>query len=83
VGTDKIDLRLLDANLKVAGNQSFSFAGQRGDVVSNSASFSFVDTNTILKADMDGDAIADIEIVLVGQKQLTINDFLGVEALAA
>ncbi len=56
VGTDKIDLRLIDANLKVAGNQEFKFLGQTSAAQANSLGFDFVNGNTRIFGDADGDA---------------------------
>lgn len=78
IGLDRIDLRLIDANLQQSDNQSFVFVGHRGDIVPHSVSYVFADADTLVRADVDGDQIADLEILLVGQKVLTASDFLGV-----
>lgn len=83
IGLDRFDFRLLDANLNLAGDQEFAFSGRRGDVVGNSVSFDFVGGDTVIKADMNGDSIAEIEIAMQGQHQLTANDFFGVTLLVA
>lgn len=80
VGVDKIDLRLLDANITLAGNQDFGFGGQNAATLAHSVTFSFVDANTVIFADVNGDTVADVEIMLIGQKQLTAGDFLGLAA---
>lgn len=83
VGTDKIDLRLIDANLKVASNQEFKFLGQTSTVQANSLAFSFQNGDTRLFADADGDAnTIEFQVVLTGQKNLTASDFFGLELAA-
>lgn len=83
VGTDKIDLRLIDANLKVAGNQEFKFLGQTSAAQANSLGFDFVNGNTRIFGDADGDASTiEFQVVLTGQKALTASDFFGLELAA-
>ena len=83
VGTDKIDLRLIDANLKVAGNQEFRFLGQTSTAQANSLGFDFVNGNTRVFGDADGDAsTVEFQVVLTGQKNLTASDFFGLELAA-
>jgi serralysin len=80
-GLDKIDLSALDANVLTpisgrTGNDAFSFVG--------SAAFTnkpgelrheFVDGNTFVHADVNGDGMADMTIMLTGQVSLTGTDF--------
>ena len=83
VGTDKIDLRLIDANLKVAGNQEFKFLGQTSTLQANSLAFSFLNGDTRIVGDADGDAnTVEFQVVLTGQKNLTSSDFFGLELAA-
>ena len=83
VGTDKIDLRLIDANLKAAGNQEFRFLGQTSASQANSLAFDFVNGNTRIFGDADGDAnTIEFQVVLTGQKNLTTSDFFGLELAA-
>lgn len=83
VGTDKIDLRLIDANLKVAGNQEFRFLGQTSTAQANGLGFDFVNGNTRIFGDADGDAnTVEFQVVLTGQKNLTASDFFGLELAA-
>jgi len=83
VGTDKIDLRLIDANLKVAGNQEFRFLGQTSTAQANGLAFDFVSGNTRIFGDADGDAnTVEFQVVLTGQKNLTVSDFFGLELAA-
>ncbi|MFT4953929.1 MAG: Ca2+-binding RTX toxin-like protein [Brevundimonas sp.] len=67
---DFIDLRNIDANSNVAGNQVFDLVdeltGEAGQVALNwneSAGF------TVLSADIDGDGVADMRIVLYGNHE--------------
>ncbi len=82
VGTDKIDLRLIDANLKVAGIRS---SLPRPDIhaQANSLGFDFVNGNTRIFGDADGDAnTVEFQVVLTGQKNLTASDFFVLELAA-
>lgn len=80
LGVDKIDMRLLDANTNLAGNQDFVFGGQGNTVRPNGIVFAFEGGDTIIRADLNGDSQAEVEILLVGEKQLTAGDFLGLVA---
>ncbi|QNT69927.1 hypothetical protein [Defluviicoccus vanus] len=62
---DQIDLSLIDASTLVAGNQAFTFIG--------TAAFSGVagqlhvvasGTNTLVQGDINGDKVADFEILV-------------------
>jgi hypothetical protein len=67
-GTDKIDLSVLDANAAISGNQAFLFGGENENVVANSVTW-FTDQssgNTVIQADLNGNNIADMQIVLTG-----------------
>ncbi len=75
---DFIDLRNIDANVNVAGNQSFTqvdeLTGEAGQLTLTwlpSAGF------TLLSADVDGDGVADMRIVLYGDHS-DFDNFLGV-----
>jgi serralysin len=77
-GTDKIDLRGIDANTAfgAAGNQDFLFFGSSSGVVANQVTFRQSGGNTIVSADTNGNSTADLVIVLSGLHALTQNDFL-------
>ena len=84
VGTDKIDVRLIDADLKSAGKQDLKFIGQATTLLADSLAFKYDGGNTVVYGDVDGDtSTVDFQVVLIGQKTLTVSDFLGVTALAA
>lgn len=78
-GQDKIDLSAIDANVWVAGNQAFNFIGQQpfqpgflpGQLIQK-----FVNGNTVLQADYDGNATVDFELVVVGLVTFTTADFV-------
>ncbi|MDP5308681.1 VCBS domain-containing protein [Paracoccus spongiarum] len=73
-GTDVIDLRSIDANLSLRGNQKFEFSGGRPD--DHSVWVAKQGSNMIVRGDIDNDGRADFEILVVGVSQLTENDFL-------
>ena len=67
-GTDKIDLSVIDSNTAVSGNQAFLYGGENQNVVANSVTW-FTDQasgNTIIQADLNGNSVADMQIVLTG-----------------
>ncbi|WP_054005357.1 calcium-binding protein [Cypionkella psychrotolerans] len=73
IGTDRIALTAIDANLSLAGNQSFDFVG--------SAQFSSVAgelrySNGLVTGDVDGDSVADFTINIGVLSGLTQSDFL-------
>jgi Ca2+-binding RTX toxin-like protein len=82
---DDIDLRTIDANSKVAGNQSFSFLATKGAAFTGVAGqLHWLQLNpagtaadkTIIEGDINGDRITDFQIELTGLKSLTKADFL-------
>lgn len=69
VGHDRIDLSGIDEALAFIGTQAFSrTAGELRATVSGS--------NTLVAADIDGDGIADLEVMLTGAHALGAGDFL-------
>jgi len=71
-GQDRIDLRPIDANTKISGNQAFSFIGKSAFT---GAAGQLKFTNHVLSADLDGDKISDLAINVAGLKVLTSSDF--------
>jgi Ca2+-binding RTX toxin-like protein len=77
-GTDKIDLAAIDAN-SVGGtaDDAFSFVGAAafshtaGELRATAAG-----ANTLVSGDLDGDAVADFQILLTGAHTLSAGDFL-------
>ena len=75
-GEDLFDLSIIDASTAVAGNSAFTFGGQDSNVLANSVTWFQDGTNTIVQADTNGDAVADLTITLSGLKTLAGSDFL-------
>ena len=73
-GIDDIDLRALDANSGSAGNQAFDFSGMKA--AANSVWYVKNGANLIVRADVNGDKVADFEIAVLNQGSLGADDFL-------
>jgi Ca2+-binding RTX toxin-like protein len=82
-GQDKIDLSGMDANIRVAGNQAFSWRGtgnfthapgQLIERIYNPAGTA--SDRTIIYGDISGDGRADFQIELTGLKTLVVSDFI-------
>jgi VCBS repeat-containing protein len=76
-GTDKIDLSSIDAS-GAAGDQAFLFGGLNAATVANSITWSEVGGNTIVRADVNGNAAnTEFQITLTGiGLGLTASDFV-------
>lgn len=73
---DKIDLRDVDSNTGVAGDQAFSFIGTAAfSGVAGELRWAFNGTDTWLQGDLTGDGVADFEIVFTGNVTLFATDF--------
>jgi Ca2+-binding RTX toxin-like protein len=75
-GADKIDLSRIDA-VAGGGDDAFSFIGSNG--FSNKAGelrYSTSSIGTVLAGDVNGDGVADFEILLVNKAIPTVTDFL-------
>lgn len=75
---DKIDLSGVDANPVMAGDQAFSFVLDNFTGAAGQVRF-YVDAQQqagIVAADINGDAITDIEIALLGVSTLSAGDFI-------
>ncbi|WP_262299381.1 M10 family metallopeptidase C-terminal domain-containing protein [Microvirga sesbaniae] len=70
--SDHIDLRSIDANAKVAGNQAFSFIG-RSEFTGKSGQLKFV--NGVVSGDVNGDKVADFQIKVTNLTSLSKGDF--------
>jgi hypothetical protein len=74
---DRIDLSPLDADPSAEGNNGFAFiggsafSGTEGEVRSE-----IRNGNTFVSADLDGDAVADFSVKLLGGHNLTAGDFV-------
>ena len=79
-GIDVINLSAIDAATGGginSGNQTFGFGGQNANVVAHSVTWFESNGNTIVQADVDGNASADLTIMLTGiNLNLTQQDFL-------
>ena len=76
-GEDRIDLSALDAHTAVVGDQAFVYVGEAAFSASAGELRQRSDgTDTVIEADVDGDGVADLEILLSGALQLTASDFL-------
>lgn len=73
-GNDDIDLRLIDADLSLAGDQQFDFAEQTE--AANSVWFKVSGDNVIVMGDNTGDGVADFRIKLLDVGGLSADDFL-------
>ncbi len=73
-GIDEVDLRPIDANTGLAGNQAFAWGGTQA--AANSAWYATSGSNVILKADTTGDGVADFELQLNGLSSLGAGDLL-------
>jgi hypothetical protein len=76
-GNDTIDLRALDANTAVTGDQAFSWLGT-GDFTGKAGELRayFDGTNTIVEGTVNADTTADFQIEISGKVTLATNDFL-------
>ena len=75
-GSDKIDLAAIDADAGVAGNQVFTFIGTAAfSGTAGELRYDHVGADTWLRMDINGDAIADFEIVLSGVPVPVAGDF--------
>ncbi len=75
-GEDKLDFSAIDANTspKAKGDQAFLFGGEDSHVAANSVTWFESAGHTIVQADVNGDATADIWITLSGTG-LQLNEF--------
>ena len=78
-GEDRIDLRFIDADTTLAGDQPFSFSSDgsfhdtRGEV---RALFDGVAGQWRVEGDIDGDSLADFTFLLNANNPLTASDFV-------
>lgn len=75
-GLDQIDLRQIDANSIVAGNQAFTFIGAAafGNVAGQLRLITGV--NSFLLGDVNGDGVVDFEVALIANTTVSVNDIL-------
>ena len=74
---DIIDLSGIDANSGLGGNQSFKFIGSQG-FTKQAGELHVVkeDGNTFVQGDANGDGVADFQIALLGQPNVTESSFV-------
>lgn len=73
---DLIDLHNIDANSQVAGNNGFTFSGT--SAAANALWYEQTDEGILLLADVNGDALEDMGIRLLGVSSVSADDFLSV-----
>jgi serralysin len=71
-GSDHIDLRSIDANTKIGGNQAFSFIGKSA-FSGKVGQLKF--TSGVVSGDVNGDRVADFQIKMAGLSSLSKGDF--------
>jgi serralysin len=71
-GTDRIDLRTIDANTAISGDQAFSFIGA-GSFTGQIGQLNFA--SNVLSGDVNGDRLADFRINVTGVPTLVAADF--------
>lgn len=72
-GTDTIELTLIDADADTAEDDAFSFIGT-AEFSSAAGELRFF--GSVVEGDVNGDGIADFQIVLLGAPELVATDFL-------
>lgn len=76
-GADRIDVHLLDANTATAGDDAFHFGATAGHVGDITAAFDAANNRTIVNFFTDGDAVADLRVILSGDQHLLLaTDFI-------
>jgi Ca2+-binding RTX toxin-like protein len=74
---DRIDLAAMDANSTVTGNQVFAFIGTTAFTHhAGEVRFAVSGGNTVVSGDVNGDGVADFNIVLTGAISLQASDFI-------
>lgn len=73
-GTDHLDLRQIDGNIRQAGNQALEFNGTQPGA--NAVWYSREGGSVFVRGDVDGDTRPDFAIQLIGISALTADDFL-------
>jgi Ca2+-binding RTX toxin-like protein len=76
-GFDHIDLETIDANTLVGSNQAFSFIGSPAfSGVAGQLRYSNFSGTVIIDADVNGDSVADMQILVAGTNFMTGTDFI-------
>ncbi|MEY2700294.1 MAG: hypothetical protein RIQ52_1049, partial [Pseudomonadota bacterium] len=69
-GSDRLDLRALDADAIRSGNQRFHFIGTH-DFTGHAGEVRFSSADHLLSADVNGDQTADFAVILAGVSSMT------------
>ncbi|HYD37795.1 MAG TPA: calcium-binding protein, partial [Allosphingosinicella sp.] len=73
---ERIDLRGIDADTGTAGDQAFSFIGAAAfSGTAGELRYAFDGVDTWVQGDVDGDSVADFEVVLSGEYPMVAGDF--------
>jgi Ca2+-binding RTX toxin-like protein len=77
-GFDRIDLGDIDASTQTAGDGAFSFIGESAfsGTTTGQVRYEASSNGLILKADVNGDRVADFQIELIGVTSLVAADFI-------
>lgn len=76
-GNDRIDLSTIDANTGLAGNQTFVFVGAAGFTgAGGEIRFATNGTDGFVLGDVDGNGVADLNILLQGVTAIAAADFI-------
>ena len=79
VGSDRIELELIDANLNDSGNQAFDFVGTNPFTAGSTGQVRYDPSNNLIQVEVhgDGDTIVDMEIESVKDfSSLSAEDFI-------
>lgn len=74
---DKINRSAIDANTSRSGNQAFSFIGSAAfSGVAGQLRYEYVNGNTVITGDVNGDGVADFGVTLYDAMPLVATDFV-------
>jgi Ca2+-binding RTX toxin-like protein len=72
---DIIDLATIDANVNLAGNQAFNFIGNDVAFSNIAGQLRFATASNTMFGDVNGDGVADFQVLLTGVTSLQASDF--------
>ncbi len=73
-GMDDIGLSMIDANMALAGNQTFSFSGTTA--TAHAVWYVEIGTDLVIQGDMNGDKVADFAIQVASISSVAVSDFI-------
>jgi Ca2+-binding RTX toxin-like protein len=76
VGNDRINLKKMDADVELEGNQAFFFGGDAFDNTAGELIQVAAGDDSLLGGDIDGDGVADFAILLAGVQASVENDIV-------